>query len=365
MVEALDRYHANASSTHSLGQECRYAVEESRRVLANVLEADPTELVFTASASESNLMALWGLWLARTKQDPRRRTIITSPLEHNSVYENILFLKDTFDARVVYAPLNEKGEIDQNAFRDLIKNPDEIAFVSMIGAHNEVGIVQPWQDLAEECFQAGIPFHVDLVQCFLREPLKLRESKASAVTLCFHKAGGPKGVGLLYIRNKTQMEPLIRGGSQEKKRRAGTENVVAIVGAGALAEEASILQVDYEDSVRKTRDFFEAEMKSRRFPVRIVGENTRRIPNTSYVLFDGLRSDVLMMQLDLSEICVSSGSACSSGIPTPSRALLKLGYSEAEALSGLRFSLGPQNTRDEALKVLEVLGVALSKKKVA
>jgi len=365
MVDALDRYHANASSSHSLGQECRHAIDSSRKVMADLIGVDPSELVFTASASESNLMALWGLWLARTKENPSRRKIITSPIEHNSVYENILFLKETFDAEVVYAPLLETGELDLRAFRELIQNPDEVALVSMIGAHNEVGIIQPWQEIADECAAVGVPYHVDLVQCFIREPLKLGQSKVSAVTLCFHKAGGPKGVGVLYINKKTRMEFLVRGGSQEKKRRAGTENILAIVGAGALAEEAPVLQVDFEDSVRRVRDFFEAEMKTRRFPIRIVGEKAKRIPNTSYVLFDGIRSDALMMALDLSSICVSTGSACSSGIPTPSRSILKLGYTEAEALSGVRFSLGPQNTRDEALQVLEVLGAALSKKKAA
>jgi len=363
MIEALDSYHANASSSHALGQQCRYALEETRKSFADFLHCEPSELVFTASASESNLLALWGLWLSRHKEDPKRRKIITSPIEHASVYENLLFLKEKFGAEILFAPLRSNGEIDVPAFEKMLN--DEIAFCSIIGAHNETGILQPWKELAEACHAQKIPFHVDLVQCFVREPLHLKDSKASTVTLCFHKAGGPKGSGLLYVRQKTLLEPVVRGGGQEKQRRAGTENICTIVAAGALIDEASWIQKKLQMDVRAVRDYFETELKRKAPHIRIVGGEAARIANTSYVLFENFKADALMMLLDLDGICVSTGSACSSGIPKASRTIMGLGFSEAEALTGIRFSLGPDNTREEADKILHVLELALSKKKVA
>jgi len=199
----------------------------------------------------------------------------------------------------------------------------------------------------------------------VREKIDLSKAKASAVTLCFHKSGGPKGIGLLYLKSKTQLEPIVRGGSQEKKRRAGTENIVAICGAAALAEEAAHLHSKFQTSVREVRDYFESQVKTLDVPIQIVGEKVKRLPNTSYILFPGHKADLLMMHLDLECICVSSGSACSSGIPTAPRSILSLGYSEEEALCGLRFSLGPLSTKAEADKIVSVLKKALSKKKTA
>jgi cysteine desulfurase len=216
--------------------------------------------------------------------------------------------------------------------------------------------------MAEMCAARQIPFHVDLVQCLMRQPLNLSQSKVSLATLCFHKSGGPKGVGLLYWRSQLPLESVIRGGSQEKKRRAGTENIVAIMGAGALVEEASTLYSAYEKDIRPVRDFFETELLSRGIPAQIVGAGAKRLPNTSYIIFDGSKSDVTLMKLDMAGICASSGAACSSGMVIPSRALLNLGYSEAEATSAVRFSLGQGNSKAEAEKVLETLQKSFSRK---
>lgn len=360
MIETIEHYHANASSAHSQGLKCRDAIESARRVLADVLKVDTTELIFTASASESNLMTIWGLWLSQQKLRPKAKKILTSPVEHSSVYENLKFLEKEFGAEVVFLKLTDKGLIDLHHLKSLL-NAESVAFVTCIGAQNEVGIIQPWKEMASLCADAQIPFHVDLVQCFLREPLDLSASKASAITLCFHKAGGPKGVGLLYLRGGVPFEPLIRGGSQEKKRRAGTENIVAILGAGALAEEAKLLYERFGSYVKSVREGFERDLVNQVPGVRIVGADSPRLCNTSFVLFDGQRSDLLLMKLDLAGICVSTGSACASGMVIPSRALMNLGYSETEATSGIRFSFGPENTPQDAQKVIEVLSQSLSK----
>ncbi len=363
MIEAFDRYCANASSAHSMGQTCRAALESARQTLADLLHIQPSELIFTGSATESNLMTLWGLWMSRTKESPRRKTIISSPLEHSSVYENLKFFAEEFGANVVLAPVDEQGQIKVSEFEALLKNPDEIAFCTIIGAQNEIGVIQPWQKLAALCDAKGIPFHVDLVQFLAREPLNLTESKASCVTLCFHKAGGPKGVGLLYQRTGVTMAPLIRGGAQERQRRAGTENLHAIMGAGALAEEVKSLVPLFQDKVRKVRDYFESKLKSMDSRIKIVGEKAPRITNTCFAVFPGNIAAELIMQLDLKNICVSSGSACSSGMPKPSKTLLHLGFSEKDAMAGLRFSMGAEVTSEEADRVLAALEEILLKKK--
>jgi cysteine desulfurase len=361
MIEAIESYHANASSAHTLGQKCRVAIENVRKNLADVLVVDPSEIVFTASATESNLMSLWGLWFSRSKANPKHKKILTSSIEHNSVYENIMFLKERFGAEVELLPVSKSGIVDLTVLEEKLKDPS-IAFVSCIGAHNELGVIQPWEQMAEMCAARQIPFHVDLVQCLMRQPLNLSQSKVSLATLCFHKSGGPKGVGLLYWRSQLPLESVIRGGSQEKKRRAGTENIVAIMGAGALVEEASTLYSAYEKEIRPVRDFFETELLNRGIPAQIVGAAAKRLPNTSYVIFDGSKSDVTLMKLDMAGICASSGAACSSGMVIPSRALLNLGYSETEATSAVRFSLGQGNSKAEAEKVLETLQKSFSRK---
>lgn len=361
MMEGLESYHANASSAHTLGQKCRLAIENARKTLADVLVADPSELIFTASATESNLMSLWGLWFSRTKENPSKRKILASAVEHNSVYENLLFLRDRFGAEIEFIPVSKAGVVNLNVLSEKLKDPS-VAFVSSIGAHNEMGVIQPWEEMAELCDSHKVPFHVDLVQLLMRQPLNLSKSKVSLATICFHKSGGPKGAGLLYARSQFPVEFVIRGGSQEKKRRAGTENIVAIMGAGALAEEASSLYSMFDTEVRKVRDFFEAEIQRREIPAQIVGTGAKRIPNTSYVIFDGSKSDVTLMKLDLAGVCASSGAACSSGMVIPSRTLLSMGYNENEATSAVRFSIGPTNTMNEAQKVLETLQKSFAKK---
>ena len=361
MMEALESYHANASSAHSLGQKCRVAIEDVRKNLADVLVTDPSEIVFTASATESNLMSLWGLWFSRSKANPKYRKILTSSIEHNSVYENLMFLKERFGAEVELLPVSKEGVVDLKVLEEKLKDPS-IAFVSCIGAHNELGVIQPWEKMAEMCSAHEVPFHVDLVQCLMRQPLNLSKSKVSLATLCFHKSGGPKGVGLLYWKSQLPLETVIRGGSQEKKRRAGTENIVAIMGAGALVEDAQAMYPAYDNEVRKVRNFFEEELQRRGIPAQIVGAKANRLPNTSYVIFEGSKSDVTLMKLDMAGICASSGAACSSGMVIPSRALLSLGYNETEATSAVRFSLGTNNTMAEAEKVLETLQKSFTRK---
>jgi len=363
MVEALELYHANPNSSHGLGQKARSVIEDSRRVLAEALGCEPIELVFTSTATEANWLALWGLWLARSQTNPRLKKILSSPIEHGSVFENLQFLAEKWGAEIVYTPLR-KEEIDLEAVEKILKKDSEsFAFATVMGGHNESGIIPPWKEMAQLSQHFGIPFHSDLVQCFAKVPIDLKTSGVSTATIAFHKIGGPKGVGVLYIRKGTLCESIIRGGGQEKKRRAGTENLITIVGAKAAAEEKLSLEGIFGTRVENIRNEFESRLLRTVLPsATVVGKNVARLPNTSYIIFPlGMRSDAMLLHLDMRGVCVSSGSACSSGMVIPSRALLQLGYSEEQAISAIRFSLGPENTEEEMKFVLEQIDAAAKK----
>jgi cysteine desulfurase len=360
MLEAFELYGANPNSSHSLGQTSRAAIEKARRTLAAKFGCLPSEIVFTASATESNMSALWGLWFERTRDQPMRRKILLSPLEHSSVSENILFLKEKFGAEPEIMPLNERGLIDLEKIESLLSKND-YAFCSLAAAHNETGGLQPWTELAGLCKEKGVPFHSDLVQCVARLPFQLHTDGLTTATLAFHKVGGPKGVAALFIREKAKIEPIIRGGSQEKKRRAGTENIAAIVGAEALVEDCRELEKTFLAHTQAIRDQFENEIQSRLSDISIVAHSNPRLPNTSYIVFRRVKSDALLMSLDMKGICVSSGSACSSGVILASRALMNLGYSEQEALSAIRFSLGAESSFEEIPAVVEAVESSYSK----
>jgi cysteine desulfurase len=207
----------------------------------------------------------------------------------------------------------------------------------------------------------GIPFHTDLVQCVGRNHFQLNKQPVSTATLSFHKVGGPKGVGLLYIRPGTCLQSVLRGGGQERKRRAGTENVLAICGAEALVEECRSLEKIFEENIKPLRNQFESELKKVHPKISVVGERAERLPNTSFIIFPGMKSDRLLMSLDFKGICLSSGSACSSGLVIPSRSLLALGYSEADAMSAIRFSLGAETPREEIPQVVAAVQASVLK----
>ncbi len=360
MIEALELYQGNPNSSHALGQTARAAIEKARRTMAQALGAEAGDLVFAASATEANLMALWGLWFEQQKKYPERKAILLSPLEHSSVFENAYFLRDKFGAEIELMPLDSKGAIDLEKTNAILKTKRPL-FCSMAAAHNESGILQSWNEVCEMAYEHQVPFHTDLVQCVGRMPIELRKSGADLATISFHKVGGPKGVALLYLKPGTQIESIIRGGSQEKKRRAGTENIVAILGAEAVAEDLPLLEKEFLSKIKNLRDEFERKLKAAIPSISIVGEKTERLPNTAYIVFSGIKSDRLLMSLDFKGLCVSSGAACSSGMILPSKALLALGYSEPDAMSAIRFSLGPDNSIEEVDKVLEAVQTSANK----
>ncbi len=364
MSEALEMTLANPNSPHRMGQESRASVEESRETIAKALGCDIGEIIFTASASEANFLALMGLWFARRKENSSRSTIYVSPMEHSSVYENLNFMAECLDAKIEKIPLTSKGSLDLAAFKKTLeKSKSDVALVTAMGAHNETGIVQPWEKLAEICGKFQIPFHTDLLQCLGRRPFSLKAPGLSTASFGFHKIGGPKGVGVLVVRTGVAFTPVLRGGAQEKKRRAGTENILGIVGAAAAVREIETLRKSYENHVQPLRNKLEKLILDMCPNAKVVGkdEGLDRLPNTSFVVLSNARSDAVLMHLDVNGVCASSGSACASGMVLPSKALLALGYPESDATCAVRFSLAPSNTEAEIQNVAKLIREGVSR----
>lgn len=355
MQDALNVFHANPSSIHQEGQKSKALLEEARRSIAQTFGLKPMQIVFTASATESDLLAVWGLWHCRHSENSKRTKVVISPFEHAAVYENINFLKTQTPAEIFYAPLNQEGVIDlERLERLLAQSPEEFAYGSMIAAHNETGVIQPWNEIATIFKRYAIPFHTDLVQLVGREAIDLNATDVTAASIAFHKVGGPKGTAVLALSEGCKIEPLIRGGGQERKQRAGTENLLSILGAETLCKEIPDLIQKFKN-VRKCREEFERQIHNIDSKAIVVGENSDRLPNTSYVIFPQVDSHRIVMNLDLNGICVGVGSACSSGLAKPSRALLHLGYPEQLALRAVRFSMGSETNMTDVQRVTAVL----------
>ncbi len=356
MHDAMDRFQGNPNSAHFIGQQARHLIEETRGLWAQLLKVQPHEIIFTGSASESNFLWLWNSYL--TRQSPDQKLLIGS-VEHSSIYENAGFLAERFGLQLVEMPVMTSGVIDIQAVEDLLKNEGPWLSVSLIGAQNETGVIQPWQEVASLCSTYQIPFHSDAVQLLGRSTLHLDLTGLTSATLGFHKIGGPKGIGILVVREGHNFEPVMRGGGQENKRRPGTENILALAGLNALALEVSAILNEEMPRLRVLRDLFEREFRSMAeklsLSFSIIGESASRLPQTSFVVMNGIRSDKTLMALSLNKICASSGSACSSGMLKPSHSLLAMGYSHEEALSGVRFSLTENASESQVQEVVRVL----------
>ncbi len=355
VAAAMESFSGNASSTHKSGQEARAYIENVRRLCAEQLGVKPTELIFCGSATEANFMMLWGQWFAHRKANPSgTRKILASSLEHSSMIKNIHLLQELEGIELVEIPLKSCGQVDLEKTEQLLQT-QKFWMCSLYSACNESGIIYPWQELSALCQKYQTPFHSDMVQLLGRVPLSLKEIRPSSATFAFHKSGGVKGVGLLYVSAHCSWMPILQGGGQEKKRRSGTENILGIASIEAIFEELPGLVELYQTEVRKVRDSFEVELLKALPQTKIVGRELKRLPNTSYCIFPGIASDLMLMGLDVRDIAVSAGSACSSGLSLSSHSLLRLGYSEEEAGSAIRFSLGESSTLSQIPEVVRAL----------
>lgn len=339
----------NASGIHAEGREARKAVEQARRQAAAALGAENREILFTSGGSESNNLAVRGTAMALREKG---RHIVTSSIEHPSVLNACRGLeKEGF--RVTYLPVDADGTVSPEDVRAAVC-PDTV-LVSVMAANNEIGTLQPVREIGEICREKGIVFHTDAVQAAGLLKTDVRELNADMLSLSAHKFHGPKGAGALYVRRGTRLEPLIRGGEQERGLRAGTENVPGIVGLGKALEIAAAEREENAARIRELRDLLIRRILERVPGARLNGHPERRLPNNCHFSFTGIESEALLLRLDLAGIAVSGGSACTAGSMEPSHVLQAIGLEGDLLKSGVRLTLGRETTREDMEKTAQVL----------
>lgn len=346
--------YGNPSSSHSAGQKSLRAIDLARTQVASLIGSKVDEIIFTGSGTEANNIALIGL---ATKLKGKRNHIITSSVEHSSVYNSCRHL-ESCGFELTYLPVDSNGIVCNEDLKASIT--DRTILVSIILANNETGVIQNIKELAAIAEEKKIAVHADAVQAAGKIALDVNELGVDLMSISAHKIYGPKGIGTLFIRRGLSISPLIHGGGQERKLRSGTENVPAIVGFGKACELAKLSLDSNIAKLSQIRDLLEKEILSHIKGSKINGAGAPRVPNTTNISFCGAESETLLVKLDLNGIFVSSGSACGAANLEPSRTLKSMGLTEAEQHSALRFSVGLQTTPQDIDFTVEQLIKLLS-----
>lgn len=356
----------NASSLHGSGRRARRLVEESRETIAQVLGARPGEVVFTSGGTESDNLALKGMLWARAAQDPRRTRILSTAVEHHAVLDPLDWLARRGHAEVELLPVDSVGRLDLDAFREsLERDPDSVALVSVMWANNEVGTVQPVDEVVQLASDYRVWVHTDAVQAVGAVPVDFATSGVDALTFTGHKLGGPYGVGALVVRREVEVSALLHGGGQERDIRSGTLNPPAIAGLAAAVEHAAKHQAEHAARVSALRDDLVARVLREVPDAHLHGDPVGRLPGNAHLGFPDCEGDSLLMLLDARGIECSTGSACSAGVPQPSHVLLAMGCDPDQARHSLRFSLGHTSTAADVDAVVAAIGPAVERARVA
>ena len=347
----------NASSLHTAGRRARRVVEESREQLAAALGARPSEVVFTGSGTESDNLAVKGIWWARRAADPRRTRILASAVEHHAVLDAVEWLVSHEGATVDWLEVDAEGRVHPDVLAEAIeRNPDDVALVTVMWANNEVGTVQPIRALTDIAHEHGIPLHSDAVQAVAQLPVDVAASGVDALTLTGHKFGGPLGVGALVLGRDVDCTPLLHGGGQERDVRSGTLDTPAVAGLAIAAALAVERQPALHARLRGLRDDLVRRVQQAVPDAVLNGAPApHRLPGNAHFSFPGCEGDSLLLLLDARGVEVSTGSACSAGVARPSHVLLAMGADEDTARSSLRFSLGHTSTLTDVDALLEAL----------
>jgi cysteine desulfurase len=366
--EALEAYVAtarevgNASALHASGRRARRRVEESRERVAAALGARPSEVIFTGGGTESDNLAVKGIFWARRAADAGRRRVISSAVEHHAVLDAVEWLDRHEGAEVSWLPVDGVGRLHPDALRaELAEHGDRAALVTAMWANNEVGTVQRIGELAAVAAEYGVPFHTDAIQAVGQVPVDFAASGVAALTVTGHKLGGPVGVGALLLGRDVAAVPLLHGGGQERDVRSGTLDAAGIV-AFAVAVEAAVKgQQEYAAGLAVLRDDLVRRVRQAVPEVVFNGDPTDRLPSTAHFSFPGCEGDALLLLLDAQGIACSTGSACSAGVAQPSHVLLAMGADDDRARSSLRFSLGHTSTTDDVDALIAALPGAVER----
>jgi cysteine desulfurase len=351
----------NPSSLHASGRAARRLVEEARETLAAALGARPSEILFTGGGTESDNLAVKGLYWQRRSEDPDRRRILASAVEHHAVMDAVLWLAGHEGAVVEWLPVDSAGRVHPETLETaLAADPGSVALVTVMWANNEVGTVQPVEALAAVASAYDVPFPSDALQALGALPLDFAASGLDAMTVTGHKFGGPLGSGLLVLGRTVDLVPVLHGGGQERDVRSGTLDMPAIVGLAAAAEVAVKRRAERAERVAGLRDDLVRRVLEV-VPDAVLGgdprlTSERRLPGNAHFSFPGCEGDALLLLLDARGIECSTGSACSAGVPQPSHVLLAMGVPEALARGSLRFSLGHTSTQADVDAVAEAIG---------
>jgi cysteine desulfurase NifS len=352
MQPHLDAAHGNPSGIYAAGRDAREAVDKARRQVARLIHARPRRIVFTSGGSESDNMAIKGVVFGRWD---RRRHVVTTQIEHPAVLGTCRFL-ERIGCEVTYLPVDRDGLVSPDDLRAAIR--DDTAIVSIMAANNEVGTIEPVEELCAIAHERDVLFHTDAVQAVGKIEVDVERWNVDLLSLSGHKFHGPKGVGALYVKKGVVLEPVVHGGKQEGGLRGGTENVPSVVGMGAAAELASNA---LDDGVRiaRLRDRLEEGVRKLVPEARLNGHRERRLPNTLNLTLPGLRGESLVVALDQHGVSLSSGSACKSGSPEPTHVLIAMGRDEADAHCSVRFSLSHGTSGEDIDAALEALETVL------
>jgi cysteine desulfurase len=353
VLDAMLPYFAdnfgNASSIHSSGQRGRSAVDAARDSVAALIGAKTAEIVFTSGGTEADNLALFGSVAASNHS---RKHIITTAIEHHAVLNAAQALeKQGID--VTYVPVGASGIVDPQDVLGALR--PETILISVMHANNELGTIQPIEEIGRIAAEADVYFHCDAVQSAGKLPLDVNRLGVDLLSISAHKIYGPKGVGALYVRAGTPLEPQFHGGHHERDRRPGTENVPGIVGFGKAAELARVRLTADSARIESLRDRLEEMLLNSLASVRVNGDRSRRVPNTTNLAFTAAGGEALVIALDLQGVACSTGAACSSGAVEPSHVLLAIGLSPDEARSSLRFSLGRITTAAEIDRAADII----------
>jgi cysteine desulfurase len=348
----FSEHFGNASSIHHHGQETRAAVERARESVAALLGCRSSEIVFTSGGTEGDNLAIFGL----IREGDH---VISSTIEHHAVLNSCKHLQEA-GCEVTYVPVDGRGLVDPDDVRRSLRSNTKL--ISIMMANNETGVLQPVEEIGKVAAEADVYFHTDGVQAAGKVPIDVQANRCDLLSISGHKMHAPQGVGASYVRKGTILQPMLYGGSHERSRRAGTENVPGIVGLGKAAEIAKEA-LDCGDLARMAamRDRLQEKLLAEVESIGVNGEDAPRVPNTTNIHFDYIEGEALVIALDLKGLAVSTGAACSSGAIEPSHVLTAMGLPPDKARASLRFSLGKQNTSEDVEFALRLIPATVAR----
>ena len=367
-LEVLNRESAvvgNASSLHGAGRRARKVVEESRERIAAAVGAKPQEIIFTASGTEANNLAVKGLYWMRQKSHSDKNAVLTSPIEHHAILDPLEWLERDENVELLFTSVDDLGVIrTDSAARLLEERHSEISFATIMHSNNETGALQAVSDIATQVTEYQIPIHTDAVQSFGKVPLDFHKLGVDAMTISAHKIGGPLGVAALVAKKNLELTPLLHGGGQERDVRSGTLHTPSIAAFAVAAELSQQRLLENEVRIRSLRERLIRGITTTVTDVRVNG-GSETLPGIAHFTFAGAEGDALLLLLDAQGVQCSTGSACSAGIAQPSHVLLAMGMAPKIARSSIRFSIGVTTTEAEIDRAISVIGEVVTRARAA